>query len=130
MTRKLRATAVAGVLAATLTLPSLPAAATTDAPLAGAAGACKVGNGGRGLGPTYVTRLSVSGTSCRTGTRVVRAYYECRVDNGGRKGRCTSKVRGFSCSEQRGPSIPTQFDAKVTCRDGGRRVEHSYTQFT
>ncbi|HEU4658392.1 MAG TPA: hypothetical protein VFR97_12740 [Capillimicrobium sp.] len=128
MTRKLRAAAIAGALAATVALPSLPAA-SADTPIASAAGACKVGDG-RGLGPTYVTSLRVSGTSCATGKKVVRAYYQCRVRNGGKRGRCTSKVLGFRCSERRGSSIPTQFDAKVTCRKGGATVKHAYTQFT
>jgi hypothetical protein len=51
------------------------------------------------------------------------------VRNGGKKGRCTSKVRGFRCTETR-ESIPTQFDAKVSCSKGSARVKHTYTQFT
>lgn len=129
MTPKLRAAAIVGALAAVLALPSLPAASAADAPLASAAGTCRVGDG-RGLGPTYVTRLTVKRTRCATGRRVVKAHHACRIRNGGKKGRCTSKVRGFRCSEKRGAAIPTQFDATVACRKGGRRVGFAYTQFT
>jgi hypothetical protein len=76
-----------------------------------------------------VTSLSVTGVSCATGERVVKDYYRCRVRSGGKKGRCTSRVRGFRCTETR-QSISTQFDARVTCRNGSDRVTHAYTQFT
>jgi hypothetical protein len=102
----------------------------SDDPTASAAATCRLSSSKqRSLGPTYVTALSVSGTSCATGERVVRAYYRCRVRNGGRRGRCTSRVLGYRCTETR-ESISTQFDARVRCRYGARRVNHSYTQFT
>ncbi|MBA3329133.1 MAG: hypothetical protein H0T43_12615 [Solirubrobacterales bacterium] len=85
---------------------------------------------GRGLGPTYLTKLSVTRTSCRTGLRVVRAYYRCRVRNGGRDGRCRSRVLTYRCTERRFNTISTQFDARVTCSKGSARVLHTYTQFT
>jgi hypothetical protein len=110
----------------------LPAAASASggAPVAQAAGSCKVPKGGRGLGPTYVTSLRVTGTSCSSGVKLVKAYYRCRVRNGGRKGTCKGGVQGFRCSEKRSSVITTQFDAKVSCRKGSARVDHSYTQFT
>jgi hypothetical protein len=101
-----------------------------DGPTASAAARCSLSaREQRNLGPTYVTALSVSGTSCATGERVVRAYYRCRIRHGGRRGRCTSRVLGYRCTETR-TSIATQFDARVRCRNGGARVNHSYTQFT
>lgn len=79
-------------------------------------------------GNGYFTSLSVSGTSCATGRSVALAYYRCRVKNGVR-GRCTTRVLRYSCSERR-TSISTQFEARVTCRRGGARVVHSYQQNT
>lgn len=124
MHRTLRIAALAAVAAL-----SIVPAASADAPAASAAATCQVGDG-RGLGPTYVTRLSVAKTSCATGKKVVRAYQDCRVRNGGKRGRCSGKAAGFSCSEKRGASIPTQFDATVDCRKGKARVRFAYTQFT
>jgi hypothetical protein len=90
---------------------------------------CDITRDQRKLGPTYVTSLSVAGVSCAGGKRVVRAYYRCRKANGGIKGTCHSRVLGYTCSEKRA-GIRTQFSAKVTCRNGARRVTHTYTQFT
>jgi hypothetical protein len=118
------------VLAVLLSTASLAAtAAVDDGPVAVAAATCSLKGKERSLGPTYVTALSTTGVSCATGQRVVRAYYRCRVRIGGKKGRCTSRVEGFRCTETR-ESIPTQFDARVRCTKGRDRVNHSYTQFT
>src|SRR5919201_6107628 len=62
---------------------------------------CDISGKERHLGPTYVTSLKVKGVSCRTGERVVRRYYKCRLKSGGRRGRCHSRVMGFSCHEKR-----------------------------
>ena len=79
-----------------------------------------------GLG--YFTSLSVSGTSCATGTKVAVAYYHCRTRHGA-AGRCSGGVLGFSCSERRN-SIPTEIDARVTCRRRHETVIHTYQQDT
>ncbi len=79
-------------------------------------------------GNGYFTSLSVTGTSCATGSRVALAYYRCRVRKGIR-GRCTTPVLRYRCSERR-TSIATQFEARVTCKRGGARVVHSYQQNT
>jgi hypothetical protein len=79
-------------------------------------------------GDGYFTSLSVTGTSCATGRSVALAHYRCRIKKGIR-GRCTTRVLRFSCSERR-TSIATQFEARVTCRRGGARVIHSYQQNT
>jgi hypothetical protein len=115
-------------LALLLGLTSLAATADAD-PTATAAAKCSLSGKERKLGPTYTTSLTVTGVSCATGEGVVKDYYTCRVRRGGKKGRCTTRVRGFSCTETR-ESIPTQFDAKVSCRKGSARVKHDYTQFT
>ena len=90
---------------------------------------CKLGSQARTLGPSYVTSLTVRGTTCLSGKRLVRAYYRCRVAQGGLDGRCRSTVRGYRCTEKRA-GISIQFDGRVTCRKGEARVFHSYTQNT
>ena len=100
------------------------------APHASAAGSCSLAGKERKLGPTYTTALKVTGVSCRAGKKLVKAYYRCRVENGGADGRCVKRVRGFSCTEKRVNVIPTQFDARVTCAKGSNRVKHDYTQYT
>lgn len=117
-------------LAALALLAAAPAAASADEPVARSAATCKVPADGRGWGPTYVTSLRVTATSCATGKRLVTAYYRCRTADGGADGRCTKRVSGWRCREKRGAAIPTQFDASVTCRKGRARVVHTYTQFT
>lgn len=124
----LRRLSILAALAAVAVCVALPAASGA-APSASAAATCSVTKDGRRLGPTYVTLLTVSGTSCAKGKSLVRAYYRCRVANGGKKGRCTKRVLGYRCHEKRG-GIPTQFSAKVTCTRGRAKVVHNYTEFT
>jgi hypothetical protein len=97
---------------------------------ASAARSCSVAGQERKLGPTYVISLQVTHVSCASGKRLVKSYYRCRVRNGGKRGRCTTRVRGYRCSEQRLHVIETQYDARVTCRKGAARVKHTYTQNT
>jgi hypothetical protein len=106
----------------------LPAAGA--APVAKVAGSCRIPNGGEHLGPTYLTSLTVSGTSCSTGLTVVRGYHACQLKAGGVKSTCHSTVDGFRCSEKRGPSIPTEFYSSVSCTDHSERVNYKYSQFT
>src|ERR1700742_961871 len=79
-------------------------------------------------GTGYFTSLSVTHTSCTTGKKFVVAYYKCRLKHG-KAGRCTSKVMGYSCTEKR-ETIPTEIDARVTCKDGSKRITHTYQQNT
>jgi hypothetical protein len=108
----------------------LALAAHADAsPTAFAAG-CSIPHQGEHLGPTYLTSLSVSGTSCSSGLAVVSAYHACQLKHGGVKGKCSSTVDGFRCAEKRGPAIPTEFFSSVSCQDGSKRVSYKYSQFT
>jgi hypothetical protein len=92
---------------------------------------CPIPNGGEHLGPTYLTALSVSSTGCSTGLKVVRAYRACQVARGGGgTATCNRRLDGFSCTEKRGPTIPTEFYSAVSCRHGSARVKYSYAQFT
>lgn len=126
MTRRpLRALAVTAMLA----VAGATAAEASADPVATASKTCSVRGKERNLGPSYVTSLSVTGTSCAEGERVVKAYYSCRVKAGGVRGRCVRKVRGFACRETRS-GIATQFDATVTCSKRGASVRHTYTQNT
>jgi hypothetical protein len=101
------------------------AAGASASPVASAATTCKApaypGSG-------YFTSLSVTKTSCSTGSKVAKAYYKCRTSNGkGPKGRCTKKVLGYACRETR-RSTSVEIDASVTCKDGSKVVKHSYQQ--
>src|SRR3954447_12681269 len=78
-------------------------------------------------GGYYVTSIHVRHTSCATGKAVVRAYTKCRRAHGWR-GKCGHRVKGFSCKRHIQESTPVQYDASVTCRRGGKRVTHTYTQ--
>ena len=118
-----------GALLATLLL-ALTAAGAAAAPGATAARSCDIGGKERRLGASYVTSLSARGTSCRRAQRVVRAYHACRRRHGGADGRCPNRVRRYRCRERRTSVIETQYDARVTCRRGGKRIRHAYTQFT
>jgi hypothetical protein len=94
-------------------------------PAAAAAKGCSVGDS-RSYGTTYVLKISVSGTSCRSGRKLIRAFHACRP---GDAGKCPS-VKGYSCSEHRFNKVKTSYDSRVTCRKGGKVVKHTYTQFT
>jgi hypothetical protein len=118
------------LLLAALAVLAVAAPAASSAQRAVSAGACSIPNGGEHLGPTYLTSLNVSGTSCSAGLTVVRGYHSCQLRHGGVKGYCTSSVNGLRCTERRGPSIATEFYSSVSCRAGSRRVSYKYTQFT
>jgi hypothetical protein len=120
----------AAALVSTLCLALAATPATGSTPTAGVASDCPVTHGGEGYGPTYLLSLSVTNTSCSKGVGVVRAYHACQLKHGGVKGKCTSAVDGFRCTEKRGPSIPTEFFSTVSCSAGSSRVKYKYSQFT
>jgi hypothetical protein len=92
-----------------------------------AAKSCNISGQQRSLGASYVTSLSVRHTSCSNGKAVVRAYHKCRRAHGW-KGKCRHRVKGYSCKRHILDSSPVQYDARVTCRNGVKRVVHTYTQ--
>ena len=125
MSRSIRLTAALCAAAAVAAILALPVAS-------GAASTCRLSlSTARNLGPTYVTVLKVSGTSCATGRKVTKAFHTCRLKKGV-KGRCTTKVLGYSCTDKRpaAETIPTQFTGHVTCKRGGARITHEYQQDT
>jgi hypothetical protein len=79
-------------------------------------------------GSGYFLSLSVRGVGCRTGRKVTLAHYRCRTAHG-RAGRCHKKVLGYSCSERR-QSISIEYDSRVTCKRGSKRVIYTYQQNT
>ena len=80
-------------------------------------------------GVGYFTSLRVTGVGCATGRKFVVAYYHCRLRHGGKAGRCPGGVMHYRCTEKRN-TIPTEIDARVTCRRGARRIVHTYQQDT
>ena len=123
-----RSCALIGALTLLAALPGTASAQDTGGPQAQAAKSCGISGQQRDLGPTYVLSVSARRVSCRRAKRLVRAYYNCRIDNGGKRGKCGG-VSGYSCSETRS-GIRSQFDARVTCKKGRKRVKHTYTQNT
>jgi hypothetical protein len=113
------------LMAAALAAGTLVVAATvaTAGPVARSPRTCSAPNY---PGSGYFTSLIVKGTGCRTGRRVTLAHYRCRTRSG-RRGRCHSRVLGYSCSERRN-SIPTEIDGRVTCKRPGRTVTYTYQQ--
>jgi hypothetical protein len=87
---------------------------------------CDISKVATKLGPTQVTSLTVSKTTCKNGIAIVKAYHACRTAHGV-SGRCVKKVKGYACRETR-TTGPTEFSAKVVCVKGKATVKHSYRQ--
>ncbi|MEJ7893627.1 MAG: hypothetical protein WKF94_13420 [Solirubrobacteraceae bacterium] len=103
-------------------------AAYAGGPTAQAAKSCGISGKERSFGATYVTTLSTRNTSCRNGEGVVRGFHRCRRELGGDT--CSRKVDGYRCTQTKLATSPLQYDARVTCTRGGKRVKHTYTQNT
>ena len=85
----------------------------------------------RHLGASYVTSLSVMGTSCAAGKNVTLAFNRCRTAGGKPQGKCNRKVGHYTCTEKRYDAVPgVQYSSKVSCAWGKKRVFSSYTQNT
>lgn len=87
---------------------------------------CNISGDERKLGATYVTSLSAKKTSCKKAKGVVKAYHSCR----GSKTSCSKSVNGYSCSQKKLATSPVQYEARVTCTNGSKRVKHVYSQNT
>ena len=108
-------------LAGCLLVTALGAPAASAAP--GSARACKVP---KYPGSGYFTSLEVTRVDCGTGRKLALAYYRCRTKSGP-EGRCRTRVLRYRCSERR-VRIPTELNARVTCRRGARKIVHTYQQ--
>ncbi len=71
----------------------------------------------------------MTGVSCATGKKVVKAFHSCRLKHG-KQGKCTSKVSGYTCTEKRPASLKSafSFEGDVTCKSGSKRITHHYQQ--
>lgn len=110
-------TRLAGLIAALAFLVALPAsaqAATCTPP--------------KYPGSGYFTSLKATKVSCGEASKVAVAFHKCRTKRSV-TGRCTSKVRKFSCTEKR-TTISTEINGRVTCKYGSRKVELTYQQNT
>ena len=81
----------------------------------------------------YFTSLKVRSVSCTSGKKLMTAYYRCRTKKRqGIEGRCKqSRVNGLKCKESRprsGRRAGVEFNARVTCTRGSKRVVHTYQQ--
>jgi hypothetical protein len=83
------------------------------------------------LGATYVTKVKAQGVTCSAAAAVAKSFNACRHKKG-ISGRCTTKVKGFSCTDTRpaDEKIPTQFNGHVKCKSGSKRVNFDYQQNT
>jgi hypothetical protein len=77
-------------------------------------------------GSGYFTSLAVKGVGCAKGKRLALAYYRCRTETG-KAGRCSRRVKKFSCTEER-EAIATEINGRVRCKRGAKRVTHTYQQ--
>jgi hypothetical protein len=76
----------------------------------------------------FTDKIHVTNVSCAYARKFVVAFYKCRTRSGRSPGgRCRTRVQGFLCTEYR-KSIPTEIDARVTCRRVTQRIVHSYQQ--
>jgi hypothetical protein len=118
MSRRLARASAPLAASALLVLALAAAGGATASPAVHAAGRCHLtSHEQRHMGPSYVTSLSVRNTRCRTGKAVVRSYH-----------RHSGHVSGWSCHRRILDKSRFQYDARVTCRRGGKRVVWTYTQ--
>jgi hypothetical protein len=93
------------------------AAADAHAPTARAAAKtvkCGIGSG-REFGYTYLTSLSVTNTSCSTGTALAKRH---------------GKESGWRCTTKRLATSPVQYQSRETCTDGSRQIVWAFSQNT
>ena len=107
----------------------IPLAAVCAALLIPAAAEAKTCKAPSYPGSGYFTSLKAQGVTCAKARKVALAHYRCRTENG-RKGRCGRKVLRFRCSEDRFAQIETEFNSRVTCKRGAKRVKFTYQQNT
>lgn len=114
------------VLASVVLAASAVGGAATASPVARGKATCTAP---RYPGAGYFTdKVHVTNVSCAYAKKFVVAYYKCRTRSGrSLGGRCRKRVKGFSCKENR-KAIPTEIDARVTCRRVTQRIVHSYQQ--
>jgi hypothetical protein len=115
-----RSFALAAALAALLALGVTAAGAR---PAAQAARSCSPPSY---PGQGYFTSLQVAHVTCATGRKVTLAHYRCRIKHG-RRGHCSGVLR-YRCTEGPRQSSSVEYNARVTCKRGARKVVYTYTQ--
>jgi hypothetical protein len=89
-----------------------------------------------GLKGGYITNITVTGSytkkssACKSGNALALAYYKCRHAKGV-KASCAGKtINGLKCSEKRPADLQTdqEINATVTCKNGSKKIVHSYQQ--
>jgi hypothetical protein len=81
----------------------------------------------RHAGATYLVQLKVTGVSCSTGLKVEKAWQSCRRATSG-KTTCRKSVLRYRCKQTMLDSSKTQYDARVSCKNGSKAVAFVYTQ--
>ena len=128
MSRSLRLGFALAAIAAIFVIPTL---ATAEGPTAQTSRSCDPRNieQAQSYPPASYVQTIRTNISCRKAKSVIRAYHRCRGRHGGRNGRCPNRVQRFRCREGARQAVPgVQYNAKVTCRRGGRRIVSRYTQ--
>jgi hypothetical protein len=107
-------------LPAALLVLATAGGAAASSPQVHAAGKCHLTHHDQfKSGPSYLTSLSVRHTSCGTGKAVVRSYHKHH-----------GHVSGYGCHRTIIDKSRFQYDARVTCKRGSKRVSFTYTQNT
>jgi hypothetical protein len=69
------------------------------------------------------------GLSCFKGKQIIRAFHKCRLNHGGPAGRCPNRILRYRCAEGQRSGVPgVQFNGRVACRRGEKKVVSTYTQ--
>jgi len=95
---------------------------------------CNISGKQQQLGASYVTSLKVQGVSCAKAEKVIKAYHQCRHQNGGAAGTCSDTLLGFKCNDGKRTGVPNvQYNATAKCHkvaNASKRVKSRYTQNT
>jgi hypothetical protein len=95
---------------------------------------CNISGKQQQLGASYVTSLKVQGVSCTKAEKVIKAYHQCRHQNGGAAGTCGATLLGFKCKDGKRTGVPNvQYNATAKCHkvsNASKRVKSRYTQNT
>jgi hypothetical protein len=95
---------------------------------------CNIAGKQQQLGASYVTSLKVQGVSCAKGEKLIKAYHQCRHQNGGAAGTCGATLLGFKCKDGKRDGVPNvQYNATAKCHkvsNPSKRVKSRYTQNT
>jgi hypothetical protein len=95
---------------------------------------CNISGKQQQLGASYVTSLKVQGVSCAKAEKLIKAYHQCRHENGGPAGTCGSTLLGFKCKDGKRTGVPNvQYNATTKCHkvsNPSKRVKSRYTQNT